>query len=195
MDSDHDAQTQWAVYDANVQAYRGLSVTTQSLLLAVGAIVLDDGDSLILLGLLFLVAMTVSWYVFFPPIFARTAIVDFHKYRLGERFSDKGGPLDSSEDTEPLREKRYAEVSLRGHQLRRRIYGALTEEIRDAYGPDAAPFRTLRPTRLKFDLVLPLLISLMWIGFLIAGIHYQHNDNSPSNVLPGHSSPTTAVSK
>ncbi len=39
----------WSVYEANLQSYRNIFVASQSIMLAVGAILLDKGKLLVLL--------------------------------------------------------------------------------------------------------------------------------------------------
>lgn len=163
MDSEHDQSQQWATYDANVQAYRGLGMSVQSILLAVGAILLDS-DAKMPFGVLALVALTVTWFVFFPVIFARTAIVDFHKFALDARF-DRQGRRTPQPVADHLREKEYAEVTLGGQRLRRSVYRGMDELSRETYGASARPFRTLRQTRVKLDVVLPGLLTAVWLVF------------------------------
>ena len=57
MDSQHAPDAQWAVYEANVQMYRQLAVASQGLLLAVGAILINERVPLMFV---FIIAMVVS---------------------------------------------------------------------------------------------------------------------------------------
>lgn len=160
MENDHPATEQWSVYESNVQAYRGLAMSAQSLFLAVGAILLDETLPLIAVMVL---AMTATWWVFFPVIFARTAIVDFHKFDLGRRF-DRAGHVREDPAAPGLREVEYAKVTNRA--LRGRVYAEVTRGNRVRYGADAPAFRTLRQTRLKLDLVMPCLFTAAWATFV-----------------------------
>jgi hypothetical protein len=156
----------WSVYEANVQAYRGLSLSTQSLFLTAGAVLLADG-----LAVPFLAIMTMSiiatWYVWFPVIFARTAIVDYYKFHLASLFDSAGnavGPGTPEDDR--LREKDYARTTNRA--LRRRVHASLQDEG----AGDTQRFRTLRATRRKIDVVIPALLTVVWfifVGQLIFG--------------------------
>jgi len=149
--------SQWSTYEANVQSYRGLAMSAQSLYLAVGAILLGVGDKLPFFTVLVL-AMVTTWYVFFPVIFARCAIVDFHKFNLGSRF-DVHGDLRATEADSRLLERAYANL-WRGRALRARV-GAQIEM------PARQRFRTMRQTRLKLDLFIPISVSIVWIVFAL----------------------------
>jgi hypothetical protein len=162
MDGQHDATDQWTTYEGNVQAYRGLALSAQGLFLAVGAILLGT-ESLVPLVAVLCLSMLATWWVFFPVIFARTAIVDFHKFHLGRRFDRSGNPATAA-TTDFLREKEYARVTDR--DLRRKVYDALTEEERREPGVAAPAFRTMRQTRLKLDLVMPAMFTVTWVIFV-----------------------------
>ncbi|WP_425836893.1 hypothetical protein [Microbacterium sp. PA5] len=147
--------SQWSTYEANVQSYRGLSMSAQSLYLAVGAILLGVGDRLPFFTVLIL-AMVTTWYVFFPVIFARCAIVDFHKFDLGSRFDRDGNPRESTDDSR-LSERAYANL-WRGRGLRARVASHIDM-------PAGQRFRTMRQTRLKLDLFIPISVTIVWLVF------------------------------
>lgn len=150
--------SQWSVYEGNVQAYRGLALSAQAIYLAVGALLLPGGQLAPFLAV-FALAMVTSWYVWAPAIFARTAIVDFHKFRLGELFERDGTLATGQVPTEPLRAREYARTT--GWTLRRRVYAGMRES-------GFPGFRTLRLTRFKIDLVLPSLFTIVWLVFTIS---------------------------
>jgi hypothetical protein len=105
--------------------------------------------------------MVSTWYIWFPAIFARTAIVDYHKFELAQQFDEDGRRYTLSlknPGTEYLREKEYAKTT--NLALRRRVYAALTLS-------DNVPFRTMRLTRMKIDLFLPLFLTAVWVIFAI----------------------------
>ncbi len=149
--------SQWSTYEANVQSYRGLSMSAQSLYLAVGAILLGVGDKLPFFTVLVL-AMVTTWYVFFPVIFARCAIVDFHKFDLGSRFTGAGDLRGASDDSR-LSERAYANL-WRGRPLRARVASQIPM-------PAGQRFRTMRQTRLKLDLFIPVSITVVWAVFAL----------------------------
>lgn len=147
--------SQWSTYESNVQAYRGLSMSAQALYLAVGAILLGTGMRLPFFTV-FILAMVTTWYVFFPVIFARTAIVDYHKFDLGSRFDEVGLPR-AAESSARLSERAYASVT-RGRALRARVASHIDM-------PPGQKFRTMRQTRLKLDLFIPISITIVWAIF------------------------------
>ena len=110
----------WSTYESNVQAYRQLGLQAQSLYLAVGAILLTFGYGIPFFAV-FALAMLSAWYIYFPAIFARTAIVDFHKYQLAKDFTRSGHVFaDSDTGEEALFERDYARVG--DGQIRRTVY-------------------------------------------------------------------------
>lgn len=151
MDDEHDPTGLWSTYEGNVQAYRGLALSAQSLFLAVGAILLD-GDLTVPFVTVFALAMVSTWWVFFPVIFARTAIVDYYKFHLGRRI-DRLGQRADSDTTDFLVDKEYARVT--NWSLRRKVYRQVSPS-----------FRTMRLTRVKLDLVMPVLLTITWGIFL-----------------------------
>lgn len=146
---------QWSTYESNVQAYRQMSIAAQSLYLAVGAILLS-ADTAIAFFVTMAMALLTTWYVFFPVIFARCAIADYHKFNMRERFDSRGNRVDTPSGQDFLLERAYANL-LRGSKLRRAVAAAL--------GSQGKPFRVLRQTRVKLDLVLPASFTLVWLIF------------------------------
>lgn len=109
VESSHPETEQWAVFESNVQAHRGLALSAQGLFLAVGAILIDRAFPLVAV---FFLAMAATWWVFFPVIFARSAIVDFHKFNFGAHYDREGLPADD-ETTDFLLEVEYARTGTR----------------------------------------------------------------------------------
>lgn len=147
---------QWGVYEANVQAYRQISLSTQSLLITAGAFLIEkDTIAFAAVGLM---ALALTWFAFFPAIFCRTAIVDFYKFRLYERFDAEGvgRPLGTDQEWEPLDERTYADF--RNFALRQKVYHSSADSQRQ-------PTRTMRTTRMKLDVVVPACLSFMWAVF------------------------------
>jgi len=157
MNLGHDYKAEaWSIYENNVQSYRGLAVSAQSIYLAIGAILVTV-DSLIPLTIVFVAAMITTWYIFFPAIFSRCAIVDYHKFRLPDTFTKDGEWRSEKSGDDRLDEKDYARTT--NFSLRQRVYKNLS---RDSYR-----FRTLRTTRLKLDVLLPAVFSATWLVFVV----------------------------
>jgi hypothetical protein len=147
---------QWATYEANVQAYRGLAMSAQSLYLAVGAILLGADLTLPFFAVM-VMALVTAWYVFFPVIFARTAIVDFHKFNLRNRFDRDGNRVGEVPPDNRLLERHYASVWT-GRALRKRVYSQIEM-------PNGQRFSTLRQTRWKLDVFVPGVVTIVWFIF------------------------------
>lgn len=155
--SPHESDTQWAVFEANVQAYRQLSVGSQGLLLTAGSVLLSQSLRMPFLTI-FVISMIVTWYVYFPVIFARTAIVDFHKFALGKNFDRTGHRVAGGPNYHPLSERDYGKLT--NFRLRQAVYNELSV-------PGREPFRTVRVTRKKLDVMLPTLMTVAWIILVI----------------------------
>jgi hypothetical protein len=158
MEAQHDPDVQWSVYEANVQAYRGLSISSQSLFLAVGAILLGADSVGPFLAVLVLAQLT-TWYIWFPVIYARTAIVDYHKYDLGEKIDSAGKVMTpTTPPSDRLNEREYARST--NFKLRRAVRDSLV-------AVSGQPFRTLRTTRFKIDVLLPAMFAVVWAIFAV----------------------------
>ena len=78
----------WSVNENLLQSYRNIFYSTQSILAAVGAIMVDK--HWLVFALIFGVALYQIWWLFCRRIVTRARIVDYHKYNFGDYFSDKG---------------------------------------------------------------------------------------------------------
>jgi len=65
-----------------LQSYRQIFISTESFLLAVGAIILDK--SLLLLMIIAAVSIITIWYLWFRIVRSRHLIVDYYKFTLSE---------------------------------------------------------------------------------------------------------------
>ena len=159
MESHEVYLTKWDVYEGNVQAYRGISLTTQSILLAVGAFLY--GHNPIMVSALAGLALILTWWVWFRVISSRTLIVDYYKFEIGLRFGTSGekivalGP-GSPKGSSPVTEGQY--VSCR----------SVRDQVREALRASNPRFRSRRLTRVKLDIVVPVALSLIWAGMLLA---------------------------
>ena len=154
---ENNSNEKWSVYEANVQAYRSNFLSSQSLLLAVGAITLDK--NIILTVFLSVIAIIQIWYIWFRPINVRTQIVDYYKYDMKNLFDKNGELLQLDADySEGLEEYTYISDS----DIRKKVQINMSS-IWDRKGS----FRTLRLTRIKFDIVIPVFMTLVWFAFII----------------------------
>ncbi len=130
----------WSVNEALLQSYRSIFMTSQSFLLAVGAIV--SGKDLVVFLALFVVGLVTIWGVWFPVVRARHRIVDYYKY---------GATLDASQRAALCSERQYVHDA------------SLRKQANALFGIDT----NWRPTRIKMDLLMPVLFSFVWSVLLV----------------------------
>ncbi len=70
----------WGIHEANMQSYRSIMLSSQSLLLAVGAILIEK-TSLVLVPIA-AIAIFQLWYIWFRVIYSRMKIVDYYKFEM-----------------------------------------------------------------------------------------------------------------
>ncbi|MDD5111434.1 MAG: hypothetical protein PHG85_02715 [Candidatus Altiarchaeota archaeon] len=128
----------WQVNEQLLQSYRNMFLSSQSFMLAVGAIAM--GKSNLLMALLTIIGLLMIWAVWFPIVRSRHLIVDYHKYQLNS----------TSPDAKICTETEYV------HDMAKRKETNAILGIKHEF----------RPTRFKIDLCLPLLYSLIWILLL-----------------------------
>lgn len=150
----HHPTDLWSTYESTVQGYRQVSASSQSLFLTAGAVLLGWGFRIPFFTVMAM-AMITTWYIWFPVIFSRTAIVDYHKYDLASRFDREGRPRTKRAD--PLDERDYARLT--NFALRRRVYTELST--------DGRLHRTIRVSRRKVDVLLPVLFTVVWVIFAV----------------------------
>jgi hypothetical protein len=151
---------QWGVYEANVQMYRSNFLSSQSILLAVGAIILNRGMDLCLFLFVVSTAMVQIWYIWYRVIKHRIFVVDFHKFNMGKIFTDEGCFLLPPSNNY-LKEKTYAARSPK-------IRGRVNRKMAVLLGLEK--FSNWRKTRCKLDILLPVFITLVWLSFVIVEI-------------------------
>jgi hypothetical protein len=157
MVSDHRlagrAVAQWQVNESLLQSYRGLAMTAQSFLLAVGAIVATARIGGPVPAMAFAVIAAAGllhlWWIWVPVVRARALIVDYYKFQV-----------------EPdLGEDRLAELARRCPPDRFVAAARLRAEIRVAFfgQPPSGPGRL---TRAKLDLIVPGLYTAVWLALI-----------------------------
>lgn len=150
-----DAFTTWSLYDSIVQSYRSNMIASQSLLLAVEAILFEKNIYAELL--ICAIGLFQLWYIWFPVINARAIISDFHKFDALYNFSQMiniYGNVMSKENEPPLTEKVY----VRDKSVRDKANGNLAILVKDDN------LKTnLRITRRKLDRYMPITFTAIWI--------------------------------
>lgn len=130
-------------YSANeslLQSYRGIFISSESFLLAVGAIV--AGERLwfpsVVLGV---IAVGMIWFMWFPVVCARLRIVDFYDFKLEEFKAEGQDNYESKEEAYVKNRKIRAAVNAQASKMKRTNW---------------------RPTRIKIDFVLPCIFTVIW---------------------------------
>ncbi len=147
-------KTEWSVYEANVQSYRNFFISSQTFLLAVGAILLDKSS--FLLVLVALIGVIEIWYIWFRVVAARIYIVDYYKFSFDDLYDNSGQPL--KEGNEKLHYSTYCS----NQKLRKKV----NQQFTNHKGWNRSDkFRNFRLTRIKIDIILPVLFTLVWAAF------------------------------
>jgi|WetSurSiteA1Bulk_404760.scaffolds.fasta_scaffold00006_17 hypothetical protein len=136
----------WSINETLLQAYRSIFISSQSFLLAVGAIVSDK--SLVVLCVTAVISLVMIWYIWFPVVKSRHRIVDYYKYGL---------ELDDtqwSELCEFCTENQY----VKDDNLYSQANVLLHINIDDG---------EWRSTRTKIDLYMPILFSIVWAALVV----------------------------
>jgi hypothetical protein len=161
----------WKTYDSNVQSYRSNLFSTQSILLAVVAIILDKATFLTMLTsvLIPVIGLIQMWVIWFPIIRKRIRIVDYYKYGMGKIFDNEGNFLLSGVQFDNcLKEDVYANDRTIRHKVNRIIttrWGRKTKK-----GEKILPFGNFRMTRIKIDILIPVSFTLIWVFFFIIAL-------------------------
>lgn len=157
MPHNEDANNQWSVYEANVQCYRSNFFSSQSFLIASGAITLSQ-DSPWLLYVVAAIALYQMWYIWYRVILIRIRIVDYWKYNLKRSYDSHGNKTQIEPCPEDcLGETAYATNS----EIRNKVNKNIGEER-------GIKFENRRLTRRKLDIHIPVSFTLVWIAFLLS---------------------------
>lgn len=145
----------WAINDANLQSYRNMYLSSQSIMLATGAILIEKG--VILVVLLAIIALVQIYWIWVPIMYYRGIIVDFYKFKLGEHF-DWNGDFVEEKAEYPLTDSIYCESK------------KIREKVNYLYGNkicNKKMFSNRRMTRRKLDVLMPVSMTLMWMLYII----------------------------
>jgi hypothetical protein len=134
-----NAERMWDANERLLQSYRLIFISSQSFMLAVGA--LFWGKSLFVLVATALISLGIVWGVWVPVVFARHRIVDYYKH--------------ASRLTEPQRQQLCSEAEYVSNARSRGQANELLN-IRNNLGI----------TRIKIDIVIPAAITLVWVIFV-----------------------------
>lgn len=143
----------WAIYEANLQSYRSDFLSSQSIMLAVGAMIVDKGIKyMLMVSIIAIIQIICIWM---PVIHYRSILVDFHKFEMNKIFDNEGNFI-IGENSESLNEYTYC----KNIEVRKKVNSSM------ASMSGREKFTNLRATRRKIDIYIPCSMILMWLIYL-----------------------------
>ena len=139
----------WNVNESLLQSYRSIFISSQAFMIAVGALLIGQPDYIF--NTITTISLIMIWYIWLPVVRSRHLIVDYYKF------------LSSIE--EPVKDNICSEQEYVKNSI-------LRSDANNKFGIKS----NWRPTRLKIDLLLPVLYSAIWIFLII----HQHLTNQSS---------------
>lgn len=133
-------QDKWSINESSLQSYRSIFISSESFMIAVGAILLDKNFTVLVA--IAVVSVLMIWGIWVPVVRSRHLIVDYYKYR-----SMKAEPVVGL-----CEERDY----VHDRQLRNKANQLLGIKA------------NWRPTRWKIDLLTPILLTVMWILIVVS---------------------------
>ena len=131
-----DTEGRWSINESLLQSYRSIFISSQSFLLAVGAIVSGKNEAVLFVTAA--ASLVMIWLIWFPVVRARHKIVDYYKYSV---------TLSEPDRSQLCTEHQY----VHNRELRKRANALFQIDT------------NWRPTRVKIDLMIPVAFSLIWI--------------------------------
>jgi len=129
-----DHANRWRVNETLLQSYRSIFISSQSFFLGVGVYISQLNEYFFLI--VFLIAQYIIWKIWKEVVFCRSLIVDYHKFQM-----DRDLGLSVSEDE-------YVKDSSK----------------RLGMNKELGIERNIRDTRMKMDVIIPNLYSVIWVG-------------------------------
>lgn len=136
--------TKWSVNENLLQSYRSIFISSQTFLIAVGAILLGDDKPAWLLCVIFLLGLIIIWKFWFEVVLSRARIVDYYKFQLSNELKNH---FENCSEEEYVKNKEKRKV--------------INKKIN---------ITNLRTTRMKMDIYLPIIFSIIWVALLIGRI-------------------------
>ena len=139
-----DITTKWSVNESLLQSYRSIFISSQSFLIAVGAIFFDKSTSL--LFILAGISILMIWYIWFPTVVVRHRIADYYKHIID---------LPENKIVKLCTDSIYATNKIEREKANK-IFNLQKGEW--------------RLTRIKIDLILPVLFTIIWVCIVVVAI-------------------------
>ena len=131
--------SKWSTNETLLQYYRTIFIASQSIIIAMGAILV--GKSFIVFLPILGIGVVIIWFIWFPIVEARQKIVDYYKYSL---------LLGDEERAKLCSEDEYVTCESKRNKINSEIFET----------------ENRRKTRKKIDLILPILFTVIW-GILL----------------------------
>lgn len=138
-----DIKNAWKMNENLLQSYRSTFIISQSIFLVIGVLLLPPYVPFWLMVCIGTISLSVIWYIWFRTLRSRALVVDYYKIQMTFDFT---GHPDFCET-----------VAEYEHNIKKR----------KLMNKAAGLSRNWRKTRLKFDLGLPFVYSVLWIAFII----------------------------
>lgn len=186
--SNTSMKDKWELNEQLLQSYRGVFISSQSFMLAVGAIVWGKDKDLNVFGITCAVGIGMIWLMWFGVVRARHKIVDYYKYgsnlkeillkkKLKAADDAQNGadtPTATAQDEEDA--QRRADGLLKSCTEAEYVKNSscMCDELNNIFFEDVSKLtgfrkqiekskRHWRLTRLKIDFFLPLAFTYIWI--------------------------------
>ncbi len=147
-------ENKWSTYESNMQAYRSCFLSSQSIMLAVGAVLLDKSKIAIII--IAVLSMFQILFVWVPVIYKRSLIVDFHKYNMAKKFDKKGNKIRKN-NKHHLTEIIYCN----NRKVRKKVNSKMSKNI-----CNGKTFVNIRKTRMKIDIIIPISMISLWAIYI-----------------------------
>lgn len=134
-----DVTSKWSTNETLLQSYRSIFITTQSIFLGIGVFTTNNLKMFLPIGIISLITI---WLIWFPVVKSRQLAVDYFKYSLEL----------SEEELEKLVEMcKNEKFYIQNKEIRKRANSILKCD------------KHWRTTRIKIDLIIPILFTITWI--------------------------------
>lgn len=140
---ERDLENAWATNEGLLQGYRSTFIGSQSFLLAIGVLLLDEKLQLWMMFVMALISIFIIVYIWYFVVRARALIVDYYKIQLDNDFS-----------------------KLPDYCENEHIY-IHNKKCRKAMNKAAGLRTNWRLTRIKVDMLLPIIFLFIWVGLLV----------------------------
>ena len=138
-----DLKNAWEINESLLQSYRTTFIISQSVFVVLGGLLLNNTIQNSLMLLLAIIILFIIWYFWFSAVRARALVVDYYKIQV---------MFDFSNQVELCKNVDEYVNNLTKRRAMNRVAGIKSN---------------WRDTRIKFDLLLPVIYTIVWILFVI----------------------------